>query len=80
MGFLCAVCCAMLCIMAYMGYKVDSGIMDEIDMLPFGLIFAAVILSAVIVVSRYISTKAKMQENKDGHCMQIKNLKESKEK
>lgn len=59
MGSLCIVCCVMLCIMAYMGYRVDSGIMNEIYMLPFALIFAAVILTTVIAVIRYLNTKVK---------------------
>lgn len=59
MSLLCMVCCAMLCIMAYLGYKVDSGAMEEAYMLLFALIFVAVILTTVIAVNRYINTKAK---------------------
>lgn len=59
MGSLCMVCCVMLCIMAYMGYRVDSGMMDERDMFPFALIFIVIILTTVFVVIRYINTKAK---------------------
>lgn len=58
-GFICLVCSLMLCIMAYMGYRVDSGIMGENSMLPFGLIFAAVVIASVIWVIVYINTKAK---------------------
>lgn len=58
-GALCIVCCVMLCIMAYMGYKVDSGIMDEAYMSVFGVIFVIVILASLIIMSRYINGKAK---------------------
>lgn len=57
MGMICVVCCVMLCLLAYMGYRVDSGVMDEIYMLPFALIFAAVILATVIVAIRNINKK-----------------------
>lgn len=59
MSFICTVCCIMLCIMAYLGYRVDSGVMEEVYMLPFALIFVAVVLITVIAVNRYINTKAK---------------------
>ena len=58
-GILCIVCCLMLCIMAYLGYRVDSGWMNENDMLPFGLLFVIVIITTLILISRYINKKAK---------------------
>lgn len=45
--------------MAYMGYRVDSGLMDENAMLPFAVIFIAVILTSVIAAVRYMNTKAR---------------------
>lgn len=58
-GILCIICCFMLCIMAYLGYRVDSGLMNENDMLPFGLLFVIVIIVTLIIISRYINKKAK---------------------
>ncbi len=58
-SFLCMVCAIMLCIMAYMGYRVDSGMMEETDMLPFAFIFVAIILLTVLIVIIYINIKAK---------------------
>ena len=43
MGSLCVVCCIMLCIMAYLGYSVDTGLMNKNNMLAFGLLFLIVI-------------------------------------
>ncbi len=56
-GSLCIVCCIMLCIMAYLGYRVDTGLMNENDMLPFGLLFLIVIIITLIIISRYIKNK-----------------------
>ncbi len=58
-GSLCVVCCIMLCVMAYLGYRVDTGLMNENDMLPFGLLCAIVIMITLIIISRYINIKAK---------------------
>lgn len=58
-GCLCVVCCVMLCVMAYLGYRVDIGLMNENDMIPFGLIFVIVIVCTVILISIYINKKAK---------------------
>ena len=56
-GALCMVCCIMLCIMAYLGYRVDSGSLDETYMSVFGIIFVIIILVSIIIVSRYINGK-----------------------
>ena len=58
-GSLCFVCCIMLCIMAYLGYRVDTGLMNETDMLPFGISFVIVMTMVLIIVSIYINKKAK---------------------
>lgn len=58
-GNLCVVCCIMLCIMAYLGYRVDTGLMNENDMLPFALFFIIVIIVTLIIISRYIDKKVK---------------------
>ena len=58
-GSLCVVCCMLLCIMAYLGYRVDVGLMNENDMLPFALFFIIVIIVTLIIISRYIDKKVK---------------------
>lgn len=58
-GSLCVVCCMLLCIMAYLGYRVDTGLMNENDMLPFALFFIIVIIVTLIIISRYIDKKVK---------------------
>ncbi|MDL0162551.1 hypothetical protein QQO50_00005, partial [Clostridioides difficile] len=39
----------MLFIMAFLGYRIESGQMDEKKMVPFSIIFIIVILSYVLV-------------------------------
>ncbi len=46
-SIVCLVISIMLIIMAYLGYKVETGIMDEKEMLPFAIIFIAVVLATV---------------------------------
>lgn len=58
-GFICLVCSVLLCITAYLGYRVDSGIMKEESMLPFALIYVIVILITIIAAIKYMNTKAK---------------------
>ena len=58
-GSVCILCGVMLCILAHLGYRADSGLMDEQDMLLLGLCFAAVILASVIAAIVYMNTKAK---------------------
>ena len=49
----------MLFIMAYLGYKVESGIMDENQMLPFAITFIIIVLSAVIFDICYSNKKCR---------------------
>ena len=58
-GVICITCCVFLCSIAYMGYKVDSGMMSETDMLIPTFILLAVLIAAVIAAGVYISKKAK---------------------
>ncbi len=58
-GFISAVCSVMLCAMAYMGYRVESGAVSEDAMQPFGLIFTAVVLASVVAALIYMNTKAR---------------------
>lgn len=58
-GVICIICCVFLCTIAYMGYKVDSGIMSETDMLIPIFILLVVLIAAVIAAGVYISKKAK---------------------
>ena len=56
---MCIVCCVFLCAISYMGYKVDSGIMSETDMLIPTFILLAVLIAVIITAGVYISKKAK---------------------
>lgn len=58
-GILCLLCCLLMCVLAWLGYQVETGTMDEKEMLPYGLGFAAVILVAAIATVVYSNTKAK---------------------
>ena len=58
-GILCLLCCLLMCILAWLGYRVETGKMAENEMLPYGLGFAAVILVAAIAIVVYSNTKAK---------------------
>ncbi len=58
-GSLCAVCCIVLCMIAYLGYRIDNGLMNENDMLPFALLFIIVIMITLIIISSYINKKVK---------------------
>lgn len=49
----------LLYIMSYLGYRVESGFMDEDQMLPFAIIFIVVVLSAILIGSFYINRKCK---------------------
>ena len=52
-------CCVLLCVMAYLGYQVDTGLMDQTVLLWFGLVFLITVISTIIVVGVYINKKAK---------------------
>lgn len=58
-GYICVVSSAMLFLIAYLGYRVDSEMMDEESMLLFALIYVVVILISIIVTKKYMNTKAK---------------------
>ncbi len=59
-GVICIICCVFLCTIAYMGYKAESGIMSETDMLIPIFILLAVLIAAVIAAGVYIRKKAKV--------------------
>ncbi|MCI5870243.1 MAG: DUF3784 domain-containing protein [Dorea sp.] len=59
MSFPCVVCGIMLCIMSWLGYRVDSGMAEETVMLPFAFIFVTIIILTVLITVIYINTKAK---------------------
>lgn len=61
MSLLAAVCSVMLCIMSYMMYQFDTGLISENAMNVFGFIFVAVILTSVVAVVLYINTKGKIK-------------------
>jgi len=56
-GIVCIVCCTMLCIMGYLGHRVDAGLLQESAMVIYALIFIAVILLAIIFAGIYIKKK-----------------------
>lgn len=58
-GFVCLVCCIMLCVMSYMGYKVDSGLTDENKMIPFVIVFIVVIVVSIVAAGIYMNNYAK---------------------
>lgn len=49
----------MLFIMSFLGYRIESGQMDEKKMLPFAVIFIIVILASVIFNIYYSNKKCK---------------------
>lgn len=49
----------LLYIMSYLGYRVESGFMDGDQMLPFAIIFIAVVFSSILIGSFYINKKCK---------------------
>lgn len=58
-SLLCFLCCIMFLVLAYLGYRVDVGLMSENDLLPISLIFVAAILITLVVSIRYVNKKAK---------------------
>lgn len=58
-GGVCLVVAIGLCAMAYLGHRVDMGIMEEKSMLPFALIFIAVVVGAVAFNIYYTNKKCK---------------------
>ena len=58
-GLICLLCALLMCALAWLGYRVETGIMTEEQMLPYGLGFGAVIVVAAIAAVIYSNTKAK---------------------
>ena len=58
-GLVCLLCALLMCALAWLGYRVETGIMTEEQMLPYGLGFGAVIVVAAIAAVIYSNTKAK---------------------
>ncbi len=59
MGITLIIVSVLLFIMAYLGYKVESGMMNENQMLPFAIIFIIVVLTTVIWDIFYSNTKCR---------------------
>lgn len=59
MGVVCGVCCALLLILTYLGYRVEYCGMDESLMLPYAIGFVVVLMITVGVTMIYANTKAK---------------------
>ncbi len=58
-GTLCIVCCIMLCMMGYLGHLVDTGVLEEKNMLIFAIIFILVIILSILIASMNINLKNK---------------------
>ena len=58
-GIVCFACCALLLVLAYLGYRVEYCGMDESLMLPYAIGFVVVLLITVIAAMIYMNTKAK---------------------
>ena len=58
-GFTSLIIFMLLCIMAYLGYKVETGSMNEDKMLPFAMVFIAVVIATIIFDGWYIDKKCK---------------------
>lgn len=58
-GLVCALCAVLMCVLAWLGYRVETGAMTEQQMLPYGLGSAAVILAAAAAAIFYSNTKAR---------------------
>lgn len=56
---ICFVNSAMLCILAYLCYQVDIGLMKEEELIPFVVIFIVVVIVSVIATNIYVEKKAK---------------------
>lgn len=51
----------MMYVTAYLAYRVESGLMEERKMLPFALIFAAVVFISVALYFVYLEKKCKIK-------------------
>jgi len=58
-GFITLIVSILLFIMAYLGYKVETGLLKENQMLPFAIVFIVVIITSIIFVNVYINKKCK---------------------
>ena len=56
-GWLSLTCCILLCIIAYLGYLVDCGRLEEWYMLLFSLIFIIIVMAVIIAGNRYTRHK-----------------------
>ena len=58
-GLVCLLCALLMCVLAWLGYRVETGVITEEQMLPYALASSAVILLAVVAAVIYSNTKAK---------------------
>ena len=58
-GIVCFACCALLLVLAYLGYRVEYCGMDESLMLHYAIGFVVVLMITVGVTMIYANTKAK---------------------
>lgn len=62
MGMVCMLLVVMLALMGYQGYRVDMGLMEEKEMLPFAMFFIVVVLGAVVVEIIYANKACKKKK------------------
>lgn len=58
-GLVCLLCAVLMCLLAWLGYRVESGAMTEEQMLPYALASSGIILAAAVAAVIYANTKAK---------------------
>lgn len=58
-GFICFVCCVILCVITYIAHKANSGMIDETSIITAAVVLLAVLIIAIITVGLYISKKRK---------------------
>lgn len=59
MGIFCLLLTLLLCAMAYLGYRVEAGLMAEQAMLPFAIFFILVVVLAVVATMFYTNRRCR---------------------
>ncbi len=65
-GITCQVVTLLLLSMAYLGYRIETGLMEENQMIPFSIVFCAVLLCMIGFDIYYMNCKCKkVKRNSD---------------
>lgn len=59
MGIFCLLLTLLLCAMAYLGYRVEAGLMAEQAMLPFAILFILMVVFSVVGAMFYINRRCR---------------------